>query len=126
MFTIQVTQLCFMLKAILKLKTDEFIYRSPLGSSFITQDHSSIKSVKVTDEMEAIFISALYSSLGAPLESNSRIIFDDFVKKISGMVKVEDTPEKRATFSELRFSFILMRDIYLCENCFDKCLYVSR
>lgn len=101
MFLIQVTQLCFMLEAMLKFKKDEFVDSTPSSSSLLTHDQSSMKSVKVTDEMEAIFISALYSSLGAPLEGNSRIIFDDFVKKISGMVKVDDIPEKRATFSEL-------------------------
>lgn len=89
-----------MLKAILNININKTDVKSPSYSSINTLDQSSIGSVKVTDEMEAIFISSLYSSLGAPLEGTSRLVFDEFLKKISGLVKVDDTPSKRATFSE--------------------------
>lgn len=68
-------------------------------------DQLSVKSVEVSDEMEAIFILSLYSSLGAPLEGNSRLIFDEFVKKVSGLVKVDDSPSKRATLSKINGFF---------------------
>lgn len=90
-----------MINAILNLNNnDELDEKSQSYNSSISQDKSSIRSVKVTDEMEAIFISSLYSSLGAALEGNSRLVFDEFLKKISGLVKVDDTPSKRATFSK--------------------------
>lgn len=89
-----------MIKAILNVNSNELDEKSPSYNSLTTQDQSSAGSVKVTDEMEAIFISCLYSSLGAALEGNSRLVFDEFLKKISGLVKVDDTPVKRATFSK--------------------------
>lgn len=101
--------MCYMLEAILSLKTTEepAEKRSASRSSSTTlQDEMSIKSAQVTDEMEAIFISSVYSSLGAPLESDSQLVFDDFVKKLSGLIKVDDSPAKRATFSKFNlFSF---------------------
>lgn len=47
--------------------------------------------------LEAVYIQACYCSLGATLEARSRIAFDDFMKKTSGLMMVEDTPEKPAT-----------------------------
>jgi len=98
-----------MLEAILSLKTaEELPEKRPLSQSSSTtlQDEMSIKSAQITDEMEAIFISSIYSSLGAPLESDSQIVFDDFVKKLSGFIKVDDSPEKRATFSKFNLFFL--------------------
>lgn len=91
-----------MLDAILNWSTDELIENLSSDSLLTTvqQDEVSIISAQVTDEMEGIFITSLYASLGAPLEGDSRIVFDEFVKKISGFIKVNDTPMKRATFSK--------------------------
>lgn len=91
-----------MLDAILNWSTDEPIENLSSDSllTTVSQDEVSIISAQVTDEMEAIFITSLYASLGAPLEGDSRIVFDEFVKKISGFIKVNDTPTKRATFSK--------------------------
>jgi hypothetical protein len=95
---IQVTQLCFMLDAILKLPAEDE------SSSYISSNENlevtSVISAQPTDEMEANFILALYCSLGAPLEDDSRLVFDDFVKNITGFLKVNDTPAKRATLSK--------------------------
>lgn len=91
-----------MLDAILNWSTDEVVENLSSNSllTSIQQDEVSMKSAQVTDEMEAIFITSLYASLGAPLEGDSRLVFDEFVKKISGFIKVNDTPTKRATFSK--------------------------
>lgn len=95
--------MCYMLDAVLLLNTkDVSEMNSSIGTN-ISQDRvseTSVKSSQVTDEMEAIFISCLYSSLGAPLEGDSRLVFDEFVKKISGLVKIDDSPTKRAGFSK--------------------------
>lgn len=87
-----------MLDAVLKLPDEDE------SSSYISLNENteitSVDSVQPTDGMEASFISALYSSLGAPLEGDSRLVFDEFVKNITGFLKVNDTPIKRATLSK--------------------------
>jgi len=90
--------MCYILDAVLNSDSDQ-ITEISTNNSLSLQDDST-KIVEVTDEMEAIFISAIYSSLGAPLEGNSRLIFDEFVKKISGFIKIDDSPAKRASFSK--------------------------
>jgi len=95
--------MCYILDAVLKTDTDKITEISTNQS--LSLNDESTKLVEVTDEIEAIFISAIYSSLGAPLEGNSRLIFDEFVKKISGLVKLNDSPSKRASFSKLFISF---------------------
>lgn len=101
---IKVTQLCYLLDAILKRKDDNHI--EVLENISLANHKSSLESVESVqnaDEMEAIFISSLYYSLGAPLESNSRLVFDEFVKKLSGLIKIDDTPIRRATYSKIIF-----------------------
>lgn len=100
-----------MLDGILLLKSSDVEDKLSEGS-FVEANNTteSVTSVSVplTDEMEAIFISAVYSSLGAPLESDSRLVFDQFVKKISGLVKIDDSPSKRATFSKINIIIIIL------------------
>lgn len=91
--------MCYILDAILIPDNDADISEKTLG--LLSYTDTVTPNVEVTSEMEAIFISAIYSSLGAPLEGNSRLVFDEFVKKISGLVKIADTPSKPATFSKL-------------------------
>jgi len=95
--------MCYILDAILVPDSDQITEISTNNS--VSLQEESTKIVEVTDELEAIFISAIYSSLGAPLEGNSRLIFDEFVKKISGFIKMVDTPSKRASFSKQFISF---------------------
>lgn len=73
---------------------------SPLSSNISKSQIASDKIGPLSEEIEANFISAIYSSLGAPLEENSRLVFDEFVKNITGFLKFNDTPEKRATLSK--------------------------
>lgn len=89
-----------MLSAVLSFKTDKIVEERSSDSLISLQAQESVTSANVTDEMEVIFISALYSSLGAPLEGNSRLVFDEFLKKITGFTKIDDSPKKRATFSK--------------------------
>lgn len=46
--------------------------------------------------MEAIYIQACYCSLGAAIITEFRKDFDDFMKKTSGLMHLEDTLEKPA------------------------------
>lgn len=96
-----------MLDAILNLTdVDSGINSAEKSPSKNSQYQKSVGSVHVTDETEAIFISSLYNGIGLTLEGSSRLVFDDFVKKITGFIKVDDTPSKRATLSESRTVFI--------------------
>jgi len=90
--------MCYILDAILIPDNDQITEISTNNSESLQEE--STKIVEFTDEMEAIFILAIYSSLGAPIEDNSRLIFDEFVKKISGLIKMDDSPSKRASFSK--------------------------
>lgn len=51
---------------------------------------------------EAMYIQACYWSFGASIVDEARANFDDYMKKISGFMLVQDTPDKLATASELR------------------------
>lgn len=51
------------------------------------------------DLLESIFIEALFCSLGASLLGEGREQFDDYVKKQSGILTLEDTIDKRAATS---------------------------
>lgn len=50
--------------------------------------------------MEACYIQSCYCSLGAVLLEKSRQQFDEFFKKLIGMMMIEDTQEKPATVRE--------------------------
>lgn len=50
---------------------------------------------------EAMYIQALYWSLGASLVVENRPEFDDFIKKTCGFMLVQDTIEKPATVRKL-------------------------
>lgn len=93
--------MCHILNAVLKTQINKLDKPSSPTNVLVDSEGLTMKSVEVTDAMEAIFISSLYSSLGAALEGHSRLVFDEFVKKISGFVKVDDSPSKRATFSKI-------------------------
>lgn len=47
--------------------------------------------------LEAVYIQSCYCSLGAALVAEARPDFDDYMKKTSGLMMVEDTIEKLAT-----------------------------
>lgn len=52
------------------------------------------------ENIECGFVQCLYSSLGATLLEDGRILFDDFIKKTLGMMQVEDTIENPATSNQ--------------------------
>lgn len=43
-----------------------------------------------TEELECVFLEALYCSLGATLLDSGRIKFDEYIKKLSNMTVVQD------------------------------------
>ncbi|XP_050426983.1 dynein axonemal heavy chain 10-like [Adelges cooleyi] len=94
-----VTQLCYMLDAFAKQESGDYEESEEVLKSVTESKMSStVSEVKVSDELEAIFISSLYASLGATLEGDARVIFDALVKKTSGLVAIDDVPAKRASY----------------------------
>jgi dynein heavy chain len=79
---LQVTQLCFMIDALIPAQEDP--------------------SKQVTGELlECLFLEAMYCSLGALLQMEGRCQFDEYTKKLCGMLMMEDTLHKKATIRKL-------------------------
>ncbi|KAG8306673.1 Dynein heavy chain 10, axonemal [Homalodisca vitripennis] len=74
-----VTQLCFMLDALLGEELE------PIN----------------TDELECVFILSLYGSLGAAIVADDRKEFDNLIKKTAGFMTVEDSDTKMAGYRYL-------------------------
>lgn len=67
----------------------------------------------VNDILEAVYIQACYSSLGAALVVESRPDFDAFIKKTSGLMLMEDSLEKPATIRYLPMTYPSIYDYNL-------------
>nr|CAD7428949.1 unnamed protein product [Timema monikensis] len=80
MLMLQVTQMCFMLDAMIPVYEDS--------------DNETI----LGDLLECIFIQALYFSLGASLLHDDRLEFDDFVKRQCSLLVMEDSSDNKCTF----------------------------
>jgi len=55
--------------------------------------------------LEAIYIQACYWSFGASIVDDARLKFDEYIKKISGLILVQDTPAKLATTSKFNQNY---------------------
>ncbi|KAH8257767.1 hypothetical protein KR038_000855 [Drosophila bunnanda] len=55
-----------------------------------------VPQVYNTDTLECCFLQAVYGSMGACLLEKHQLIFDEFMKRISGFPLVQDTPENPA------------------------------
>lgn len=75
------------------------------SKSYVTdQDEQSVHyeyTASREDLLEAMYLQSCYCSLGATLIEDSRKSFDDYMKKTSGFMLVEDTSEKPATIRKL-------------------------
>ncbi|XP_047348543.1 dynein axonemal heavy chain 10 isoform X3 [Vespa velutina] len=92
------------------LQAEEEIVESK--SYLMDQDEQPVHYEYTTsreDQLEAMYIQSCYCSLGASLIEDSRKSFDDYMKKTSGFMLVEDTSEKPAT---IRFIPILFNTLY--------------
>ncbi|KAK0163654.1 hypothetical protein PV327_007315 [Microctonus hyperodae] len=67
--------------------------------------------------IEVIYIQSCYYSLGASLITHVRTEFDGYMKKTSGLMLVEDTPDKLATFRYIPITFCTLYDYILDINC---------
>lgn len=55
--------------------------------------------------LEAMYIQACYWSFGASIVDIARPKFDEYMKKISGFILVQDTPDKLATTSKFKQNY---------------------
>nr|XP_046467282.1 dynein axonemal heavy chain 10 [Neodiprion pinetum] len=94
-----VTQLCYMVDGLAPTKEeDEFSLKPPVESSNAEEEEERAAHLAHRDELlEAIYIQSCYCSFGASLIAESRLVYDEYMKKISGMMLTDDTPEKPAT-----------------------------
>ncbi|KAK5648316.1 hypothetical protein RI129_003208 [Pyrocoelia pectoralis] len=93
-----ITQLCFMIDS---------MYPQPI------EDARDPEEEIEEGPIEAIFLHALYNSVGASLVGIGRLEFDQFVKKICSLSTVEDSYEKRALMRQLPTAFETMYDYCL-------------
>lgn len=99
-----VMQLCHMIDGLCPSRP---VDETPIKQSGEILSHdeevsASEKLAERNDLLEAVYIQSCYCSLGASLVAKSRTDFDEYVKKISGLMMVEDTPEKLATIRKCR------------------------
>lgn len=82
---------------------DEVSSREAGDTSNIEEEEERAVQIAYRDELlEAVYIQACYCSFGASLVVDCRLVFDDYMKKISGLVKTDDTPEKPATCRKIK------------------------
>lgn len=105
-----VHQLCKMIDALYptRAEEDEDETAKPSSERQASDDSDIIKDTffDKNEFLEAVYIQACYCSLGAALVVESRPQFDEFMKKTSGLMMVEDTPEKLATISENKLNYL--------------------
>ncbi|XP_043489632.1 dynein axonemal heavy chain 10 [Polistes fuscatus] len=111
MVTLKVIQLSYVFDGLYSLlQADEEVLKT---KSYLTDQTEQPVQYEYTanreDLLEAMYIQSCYYSLGASLVENSRKAFDDYMKKTTGLMLVEDTTEKPAT---IRYIPILFNTLY--------------
>ena len=94
-----VVQLCLMFDGLYPSRPEDEPPTSEPGKVLNHEEELLLaeKMAERNDLLEAVYIQACYCSLGASLVVKSRSDFDEYMKKVSGLMLVEDTPEKLAT-----------------------------
>lgn len=65
------------------------------------EENNLLKPIMTKEELwEAMYIQACYWSFGASIVNDARPKFDEYIKKICGLVEMQDTPTKQATISK--------------------------
>ena len=65
-----------------------------------------VKELTEADELEAVFLQALYWSVGAGLLEDGRIKFDQQVKGLAAMQNVNDDDKTRAGLGKTRLRLV--------------------
>lgn len=96
----QVIQLTHVFDGLLQAEEEILEKKSHLKDQDEQQSVQYEYATSREDLLEAMYLQSCYCSLGASLIEDSRKSFDDYMKKTSGFMLVEDTSEKPATIRE--------------------------
>jgi hypothetical protein len=67
------------------------------------EDNDLLKPTITREELwEAMYIQACYWSFGASIVNDARLKFDECIKKICGLMQMQDTSTKQATISKFK------------------------
>ncbi|KYQ51703.1 Dynein heavy chain 10, axonemal [Trachymyrmex zeteki] len=102
-----VTQFCFVFDGLLSTLK----YELARQKSEIDEEDNLL--VTKEELWEAMYIQACYWSFGASIVDEARSKFDEYIKKISGFMLVQDTPAKLATAKFIPVSFPTIYDYIL-------------
>lgn len=97
----KVIQLCYMFDGLLSLK-DELVDKKSME---VTQEKEDSSLMAKEEFLEAMYIQACYWSFGASIVDDARLKFDEYIKKISGLILIQDTPAKLATISKFNQNY---------------------
>ncbi|KAF3425259.1 hypothetical protein E2986_13407 [Frieseomelitta varia] len=105
-----VVQLCYVFDGLLAVLNSQL----PLVTKLEENEEIRAEPLFAREEvLEAMYIQACYWSLGASLASEHRPNFDDYIKRTSGYMMVQDTAEKRATVRYIPVTEKLLYDYFL-------------
>ncbi|XP_076621651.1 dynein heavy chain at 89D [Colletes latitarsis] len=105
-----VAQLCYVFDGLLSILDEA------LAIAARTEDDEDVhpELLITRDEiLEAMYIQACYWSLGATLVAENKPEFDEYIKKTSGLMLVQDTVDKPATVRYLPVTYRTLYDYYL-------------
>ncbi|CAL1680177.1 unnamed protein product [Lasius platythorax] len=105
-----VIQLCYTFDGLLSLLKDESADKK---FAEVSQEEEDSSLMSKQELLEAMYIQACYWSFGASIVDNARPKFDEYMKKMSGLILVQDTPAKLATTRYIPVSFPTMYDYVL-------------
>lgn len=91
------TQFCYVFDGLSSSLKDELARQK----SEIHREEEDSLSVTKEELWEAMYIQACYWSFGASIVDEARFKFDEYIKKICGLVSAKDTPAELATASKL-------------------------
>lgn len=98
----KVIQLCYTFDGLLSLLKDESADKK---SAEVSQEEEDSSLMSKQELLEAMYIQACYWSFGASIVDNARPKFDEYMKKMSGLILVQDTPAKLATTSKFNQNY---------------------
>lgn len=96
----KVIQLCYMFDGLLSLKDEP----ADKKSTEVIQEEEDNSLMAKEELLEAMYVQACYWSFGASIVDNARPKFDEYMKKVSGLIQVQDTSIKMATLSKFNQS----------------------
>lgn len=100
----KVIQLCYMFDGLLSLK-DESAEIGYKKSTEVIQEAEDSSLMAKDELLEAMYVQACYWSFGASIVDNARPKFDEYIKKIYGLMQVQDTSTKMATLSKFNQNY---------------------